>query len=52
MKANPDEVDESDVYHYCKVSTLKIWEETNGRLQLSATVASDILKFSSVSSTP
>jgi len=23
------DVDEADVYHYCKVSTLKIWEESN-----------------------
>ena len=30
MKGKPrPDVDESDVYHYCKVSTLKIWEETN-----------------------
>ena len=50
-KPRPD-VDESDVYHYCKVSTLKIWEETNGRPQLSPTVTSDIVKFSSFSNTP
>ena len=45
-KPRPD-VEAEDVYHYCKVATLKVWEKTEGAPALNRSLAQDILGFTS-----
>lgn len=39
------QVDDADIYHYCKVSTLKIWDDHQGHPSLSHSIAENILEF-------
>ena len=40
-------VEHEDVYHYCKVATLKVWEKTESTPVLNRSLAQDILAFTS-----
>ena len=41
------QVEQEDVYHYCKVATLKVWEKTESTPVLNRSLAQDILGFTS-----